>query len=732
MLFFTLIGMQVSASSLSDAERVRLIRQFDRSDANRKLIDAIMLKNVKSTKDAIRLVREALAEGADVHQRDRAQRTPLINAAMGEMPIYCHHKNYTPEAAEIIDILIRAGADVNAKDDKGSTALIQAAASANKDVIRRLLNAGADTTLRDNKGRTVFDAIRDVSKMFCENNDPKIISKIFEPIIKMLERKPGKPHVQQEEKKDGEGVACKSKQKPATELDLKMIDAAHEGNLYKMQEFLLNGANKDAQDSYGWTALFWAVATGNARITNALINARADINIQDSKGFTALTEGVAKGKAGMVQILIAAGADLNTQTGNGLTALMWAKDNLYLANILLKAGALLDVQEIDGYTALMFAITSSYESVAKLLISAGADLNVATFSGLTALMHAAMKGDKGIILELLKANANPYIESFSAKTIRENSLKKGVAEAAIRETVNKCAEKNFFTIMQAQHPNLLKDADIQKALANNKYVVAHSEEEEKGSAASGARNLAQVAPPGGPSSIGQEEAPPAYDETPPPSYESLYPEQKKEGEVKTKAASGNDRQTHASVCVQKSTHSVHVDEAKDKHTIIINELSNKQINALMKDFDSKLLTPKKWGKSVPIVFDYEHIFNTKIKSKHNGKITFEVGHSDYNGAVCNHKDIECSFEARNKGSYDVLLRYKGTSAIKTFFPKDWQLNKVMSKITEALLNVYHDEFDGVSSRTLVGRTSEGLSIVIVFRTNKEGQPTGKVVTAYPN
>ena len=70
-------------------------------------------------------------------------------------------RNSNPE--EVIQALIDAGADVNAKEMKGSTALMIMAAGNNAKVVNFLLNAGADIFLKDNKGRTVLDYIYDDS-----------------------------------------------------------------------------------------------------------------------------------------------------------------------------------------------------------------------------------------------------------------------------------------------------------------------------------------------------------------------------------------------------------------------------------------------------------------------------------------------------------------------------------------------------------------------------------------
>lgn len=58
---------------------------------------------------------------------------------------------------DVFTALLKAGADVNAKDKDGNTALICAAISENADVLAVLLKSGADPKIKDNTGKTAFD-----------------------------------------------------------------------------------------------------------------------------------------------------------------------------------------------------------------------------------------------------------------------------------------------------------------------------------------------------------------------------------------------------------------------------------------------------------------------------------------------------------------------------------------------------------------------------------------------
>lgn len=93
-------------------------------------------------------VQAAVDKGADVNARDMESfgMTPLMWAA---------EWNKNPE---VIVVLLKAGAEVNARDDDGETPLIYAAMyNPNPRVISTLLNAGADAKAKDSSGMTAVE-----------------------------------------------------------------------------------------------------------------------------------------------------------------------------------------------------------------------------------------------------------------------------------------------------------------------------------------------------------------------------------------------------------------------------------------------------------------------------------------------------------------------------------------------------------------------------------------------
>lgn len=138
--------------------------------------------------------------------------------------------------------------------------------------------------------------------------------------------------------REGADVDFRSSQNGSTLL----MDAATSGMDEITQALLQAGANVNVHDAWGGTPLMAAVAAQSEGIARALLEAGADVNARDQWGLTALSSAVENGDTRMVKLLLARGANPNTQREGGGTPLMsaYASGKGELVKLLLAHGAL--------------------------------------------------------------------------------------------------------------------------------------------------------------------------------------------------------------------------------------------------------------------------------------------------------------------------------------------------------------------------------------------------------
>jgi len=99
-----------------------------------------------------------------------------------------------------------------------------------------------------------------------------------------------------------------------------LMEAAYLGDVAKVNKLVAEGADIDAGDDYGWTAIRYAVRNNRAETTVTLIEHGADVNIASHTGRTPLMSAASNGLDTMCKILVGAGADVMQNDENGRTA----------------------------------------------------------------------------------------------------------------------------------------------------------------------------------------------------------------------------------------------------------------------------------------------------------------------------------------------------------------------------------------------------------------------------
>ncbi len=249
--------------------------------------------------------------------------------------------------------------------------------------------------------------------------------------------------------------------------DAGLADAAKARDWPQVAALIGEGADVDAPQADGATALHWAAYWDEADGLERLIRAGADVNARNDYGATPLWAACANRHAGAVERLLAAGADPNLGLGSGetllmrcaftghpgavrallahgaavdaaepargQTALMWAVANRQPAavRVLLAHGAAVDARtrtvrqfrgtgersttspqgaawfDAGGFTPLLFAARHGGIESARTLLAAGADVNDLAADGNSALVVAAMSGHETLAEFLLAEGADP-------------------------------------------------------------------------------------------------------------------------------------------------------------------------------------------------------------------------------------------------------------------------------------------------------------------------------------
>lgn len=295
-------------------------------------------------------VSAALAAGADPDQRQAQglQATPLMWATGRADPA-------------IVQALVNAGADVDAIDVMGDPAINWAAYYGNVPAIRILLDAGANTYLTGHG-----DAVQIVMRRGHQN-----------ALQLLLSHRGDLPDP---------APADSALLDALTENDTDRLTAlAADHDYTTLTDFAGRPAVQAAARANAGEAIRWLAANG------------ADIDAADAIGFTALFEAARDGQAQAVSVLLDLGADANRRadaSALSLTPLHMAAigDHAEIVERLLASGADPDVQGTMGATPLMWAVFEGSQNSARVLLEGGANAGLATGDGTTFVAIARQRG----------------------------------------------------------------------------------------------------------------------------------------------------------------------------------------------------------------------------------------------------------------------------------------------------------------------------------------------------
>lgn len=313
-------------------------------------------------------VAQLIGSSGAVNTRDSRGDTPLMYAA-------------AVGSAGMMQQLLAAGADVNAKDKFESTAIMWCSNDLRK--VRLLIDKGADVNAHSKQGRTPLQ----IAAMHDGNVE----------VIRLLLKK---------------GVDVKA---PDSGGSAALIAAAAANDTGIVKLLLELGADVKAKDAGGFTALIEAAGNGNAEVVKLLLARGADVNAQSAPSREHPVKNGPIAIGSLTPLLLA------VTSGSAETV-----------RLLLDAGANVNARDVRQMTPLMLAIATDrpHEGIIRMLLAKGASTDPKSNANETAL-HWAAKFQHPSILPVVR-KASPEIELANLKPVAAPHADRGVREAVAK------------------------------------------------------------------------------------------------------------------------------------------------------------------------------------------------------------------------------------------------------------------------------------------------------------
>ncbi|XP_030569705.1 protein TANC2 isoform X2 [Drosophila novamexicana] len=308
---------------------------------------------------------------------------------MGDAPILCiaAHEGILP----MVSLLLEFGADVGLTNSQGCTPLILAAMRGHCDVVRRLVAAGSSLGQLDTTQRC---ALVHAARMGHLSVVQYLLACDWSP----------RPRSQDV----GRSLALQQALiGAAAQAHVKILEDLLDLNEHELDDLSVNV--NGLEPSSGELALTAAARHGCTDAVNILMSRGAQIDARNRQGYTALWLAVKEGHWSVVEQLLQRGALLDEPLGQARkTPLMIAAEegHLELLELLLARGATLEAEDHEGFTALSWACLRGHLAAARCLIEHGCNRQHEDHKGRTALDLAAYQGAASLVLYLLEQGAN--------------------------------------------------------------------------------------------------------------------------------------------------------------------------------------------------------------------------------------------------------------------------------------------------------------------------------------
>ncbi|XDV45025.1 hypothetical protein PO909_013203 [Leuciscus waleckii] len=381
-----------------------------------------------------------LRKGANVNEKNKDFLTPLHLAA---------EKSHN----DIIEVLVKHQAKVNAVDNLGQTALHHAAHCGHLQTCHMLLSAGCDPLITSLQGfspsQIASQSIQEILKegTFTGNSDTdrQLLEASKSGDLEVVKKL---CTLQNVNCRDVEG-------RQSTPLHF----AAGYNRVAVVEYLLLHGADVHAKDKGGLVPLHNACSYGHYEVAELLVIHGAVVNVADLWKFTPLHEAAAKGKYEICKLLLQHGADPTKKNRDGNTPLDLVKDeDTDIQDLLRGDAALLDAakkgcltrvkklctpdnvncRDTQGRHSTPLHLAAGYNNleVAEYLLQHGAEVNSQDKGGLIPLHNAASYGTDDVRALLTAAMPPSALPACYKPQVISVSTSVGVVPSALRSSPN--------------------------------------------------------------------------------------------------------------------------------------------------------------------------------------------------------------------------------------------------------------------------------------------------------
>ncbi|BCS28270.1 uncharacterized protein APUU_61318A [Aspergillus puulaauensis] len=379
--------------------------------ARRPLLEVVKQTNSRFEDDCVEVIHKCVQHGVDINARLPNGETVLHRAAAKPLPV-------------VVRALLTAGADVNARDNRGTTPLnVRRHYSADlPDVPRTLLEGGADMAAVDNQGRAYVleNVIEEENKgsmrvlldhglesaPAVDVSDLMVTAVVLEDVSAVRRLVHNFPDLRMDRGRDRHG-------------NLPLHRAARYGLDEIISSLLQHRYTVDIQNTEDDSALHLALRTGKESTARLLMQCppiNEFLNTRNRMFMTPLSIAVQSQPVGIIETLLDKGCNPLTCPDFQRQSLLHhavRRSDPAITKLLLEQGAARDGNNYAGETPFGIALRLGRGDLVQLFLEHGESPNRRNANGNTGLMAAVLSGSLPVVKQLVAAGAELEAENDS-------------------------------------------------------------------------------------------------------------------------------------------------------------------------------------------------------------------------------------------------------------------------------------------------------------------------------